>query len=532
MLLHGPLGQVGELVSAVGRRLHVAVEELRRAAAERGHVGGRSVARAADGAVATMEHATFLVYCIALGGLQVPSKPEANAAFRFSWAAAELLPAVSHVLLLCSEVCNGEGSAVGKKWGLTAAGDSSGQVQLAAATLWKLFWCSRRILTLTVPLLAKCSRAAAAGMEQASGRGGGSTNCDGSSSSSNNGVRSCGCGGGGSSGCNGRSNGSDGGGASGGAAADHALSGRGGSSGGSNSNSSRSGSDGGGSCGRGDGGRGGGRGSSSCCCCIGGGGRGGGSSSDDSSTSTSAAGDGRSARACAAATDHGMAWQQLLLRDLRLMELLEAAVELHSDETVAAFSAYSKEWITQQRGELAHVLALAAAAFPAEFRAAAGGVGAEGWAGPGTGTGTGAGTGAGAGAGEGAQTAVGGAGSGATVAAKGAAGMGLEPGAARGFSGAERGAGASSTAKPCISLAAMHEALRGGGFGEQLEVVERVLGGWDPTPGEAWDLVCSSSHDSCGLRHEHLEAPMPLLRPPAEARAAAAAAVAASLAAS
>ncbi len=548
VMLHGPLGQVGELVSAVGSQLRLAEEELRRATAAGWRHGGSDAKQAADGAAAIAEYALFLVFCIVLGGLQIPQKPDANAALRFSWAAAELLPAVSHVLLLCLEVCNEEGSAVGLGCGAVASGESSGGVQLAGTTLWKFYWCSGRILSFTVPLLAKCIRAAAAGTEQDAGRGGGGSNCgssssscsssccsSSSSSSSSNGVSSCGCGSGGSSGCNGGSNGSDGGGASGGVAADHGLSGGGGSCGGSNSNSSRSGSDGGGSCGRGDGGRGGGSGSSnsnSSCCDGGGGHGGGGGSSDDSSTSTSASSDGRSVRGCAAATDHGMVWRQLLLRDVRLMELLGAAVELHSEETVAAFLAYGKVWVDQQRAELAHVLALSAAAFPVELRAAVGRVGAEGGAGTGTGTGTGAGAGAGAGVGEGLQMAVGGAGAGAAVTAKGAAGVGLEPGAARGPSGAVRSAGASSTAKPCISLVAMHEALRGGAFGEQLEVVDRVLGGWDPTPDEVWDLVCSCCYDSCDIRREQLEALMPLMLPPAEARAAAAAAVAASSAAS
>ncbi len=441
VLLHGPLGQVAELVSAVGRRLRVVVEELRRAEAEGGHVAGRAVERAADAAVATMAYALYLVHCIVLEGLQAPPRPDANAALRFSWAAAELLPAVSHALLLCSKVCNGEGSAVGLERRTAAAEDSRPQLQTAGARLFEVLWSSGGILLFTVPLLARHSRAAAADMEQASGG-------DGGKGGGGDGSR-CGDGG-------------DGGASSGGS---------GSRSGSSDSISTSNGGQGGGACGR-------------------------------------------------AAADHDTPWRQLLLRDVRLMEVLGAAAELHSEETVAVVAELGDDmvnWLGQPRAKLAHVLPLAAAAFPAEFRAAVGGGGADGAAGAGTGTGTGAGTG------EGSRVAVGGAEAGATMSAKADAGAGLGTGIARGPSGAGRSAGGSSTARPCISPAAVHEALGTGAFGAQLGVVDRVLGGWDPTPGEVWDLVCSCCNQCCGLRREQLESLMPLLQTPAEARAAAAA---------
>ncbi len=452
VLLHGPLGQVGELVSAVGRRLRVVVEELRTAAAAGGHGGGRSVERAADGAVVSIGHATFLVYIIVREGLEAVPHPEANAALRFSWAAADLLPAVSALFLLCSEVCNGEGVAVGLGCGAAASEDSRARTRAAGARLCKLLWCSGRIHLLAVPLLAKHGRAGVADTEQASGGDGGR-----------------GCGGG-----------------------------------------KRSSTCGGGSGGRGDGG---------------------GSDGISSSNSTSSGGrSGGDVDGGGAAADPGTPWRQLLLRDVRLLELLGAVAELHSEQAVAAVAKYDEEmldWLDEPRSKLAHVLALAAAAFPAEFRAAVG----EGATRAGAGTGTGAGTGAGAGACEGLQMAVGGAGcaagSGTKMSAEAGALAGVEPGVARKSRGAERGDGGSSTAKPCISLAAVHEALRSGAFGEQLGVVDRVLGGWEPTPGEVWDLVCSCCHDSCGLRREQLEALMPLMLPPAEARAAVGAATAA-----
>ncbi len=354
------------------------------------------------------------------------------------WAAAELLPAVSHVLLLCS-VCNGEGAwGAGLRRPRTAR---RGEVQPAGAALSHILWLSGGILSFTVPLLAKHSLAAAANVEQYSvddgsggSGGGGNRSCGGSSI---NGGSSCGCG-----------------------------------------------SDGGGTCGGG------------------------------------------------AAADPGTPWRQLLLHEMQLTELLGAA-----GQTLAAVYGCGnaeQEWVDEPRAKLAHVLSLSAAAFPAEFRVAAGGVGAGAGAGLRAAVGR-AGGGAGAvavaGPGEGSRAADGAgeeAEAGARMASGADARAGVEPGVAREPGGIEGDTAGSSTARPCISLAAVHEALRGSAHGEQLGVVDRVLGGWDPTPGEVWDLVCSCCHDSCGLRREQLEALMPLMLPPAEARAAMAGDVAAS----
>ncbi len=503
VLLHGPLGQVAELVSAGGRRLRVVVGELRGAAeAARGAGGGRSVGRAADAAVATLGHALYLGFCTWAGGLEAPPRPDANAALRFSWAAAELLPAVSLALLLCSKVCNGESSAVGLGRRTGAMEGSRAQRRAAGARLFEVLWSSGRIFFLIAPLLAKHIWEAAAEMEQASGAGGGSgCSSSGSGDSSSGGSSSCSTArsGNGSSGdsssCSTARSGSGSSGGSSGSICGYSC----GSSGGSSSH-----------------------GGCSCKCGDGGG----------SSTTTSSGGQGGAARSGAAA-DSGTPWRQLLLRKVRLMELLGAAAELHSEETVSMLfkcGDAKQEWVDESRPVVAHALALSAAAFPAEFRAAVGGAGAA----AGTGTGTGTGTGAGPGAGEGPRVAVGGArgaaGAGAMMSAEADARAGLGTGTVRGPSGTVRSTGARSTARPCISMAAVHEALGTGAFGEQLGVVDRVLGGRDPTPGEVWDLVCSCCPDSCGLRREQLEVLMPLLMPPAEARAVLAVAAAAAAA--
>ncbi len=114
MLVHGPLGQVGELVSTVGRRLHLAVEELRRAAGggvRAGHRGGRSVERLLQVALAVMRSAdgwlTDCESCLEVYKRERSGKGEAGAAepgqesdsplaralgLRWSYTVAELLP--------------------------------------------------------------------------------------------------------------------------------------------------------------------------------------------------------------------------------------------------------------------------------------------------------------------------------------------------------------------------------------------------------------------------------------------------------
>ncbi len=175
----------------------------------------------------------------------------------------------------------------------------------------------------------------------------------------------------------------------------------------------------------------------------------------------------------------GAAWRQLLLHDVRLMELLGVGVEMLS-------SGAGQDWGVARDGRLepardvlrdslACTLDLAAVAFPAEFRAAAGGA--------------------------------------AAVAALEAAGR-------------SGGAGSSSAprcAPPCISFEGVYREL---GMGEDYTTVGRVLRGWDPTPGEAW-VRARDQWGWRGVPPGALEARLRLLVPPAEARAAVAAAAAA-----
>ncbi len=154
-------------------------------------------------------------------------------------------------------------------------------------------------------------------------------------------------------------------------------------------------------------------------------------------------------------------WLLLLLRDVRLMELLGAAVELHC-------TSQAQDHWPEMSASLAAVLPLAAAAFPAEFRAAAQGGG------------------------------------------EGAAG-GAKAGSTRG-----------------MAWAAPLRALGGVGLdsGRELEFVERVLRGWDPSPEEAWGTVRGAMVKSTRAPEETLLELLRNMLPPAEARAAAAEAAA------
>ncbi len=153
-------------------------------------------------------------------------------------------------------------------------------------------------------------------------------------------------------------------------------------------------------------------------------------------------------------------WRQLLLRDVRLMELLGAAGEIRiaGHQTLAVWDEMS--------ASLAAALQLTAAAFPAEFRAAVQGGG--------------------------------------------------EGGGAAGAGGMMHG----------IVWGSALASLPVGGSGGDGEpgVVGRVLGGWDPSPGEAWSAVRGTVGSSFGGVAEGtlLELLFDML-PPAEARAAAAA---------
>ncbi len=134
-LRFGPLGQVGELLAALGRRLRLAVEELRRAAA-RAVAGNAAAARGRGvGWLAEIAHEAMkysrsrLVDIMWMGsdglagaGSSQHEGPTAEAgagaeagaeagpsAVRLSYAAAELLPALSQGVLLCAELGPGRG---------------------------------------------------------------------------------------------------------------------------------------------------------------------------------------------------------------------------------------------------------------------------------------------------------------------------------------------------------------------------------------------------------------------------------------
>ncbi len=188
-----------------------------------------------------------------------------------------------------------------------------------------------------------------------------------------------------------------------------------------------------------------------------------------------------------------MVWRQLLLRDVRLMELLGAGVAMHGELSRAEAAVLLPPGLRHRpdvsllRNRLAATLQLAAFTFPAEFRAAVEGGAA-------------------------------------------AAGAKAEVGPA------EAGRGAAPSPRSCMSLAAVQavlelEAAQGGqgcGAGGDVgqEVLARVLAGWDPAPGEAWDLArrCTTMYE---LGLEEVVAVMCGMHHPEEARAAVAAAAAA-----
>ncbi len=386
VLQFGPLGQVGELVSAVGRRLRGAVGELRAAAvtlegggAEEGDgeralwlgntvrqavlytetcldtlllrwLNAHNEGAAADSAGPGTGHLT-----------QRPAAAAAQFPLRSSFALAELLPALSVGVRLCGELAASVagGGGRGRECGGGGAGDTAAKRCYAFGLIELVDGCCRgaaSALDCVVTLLAKLCQDAAVGP-----------------------LGSC-----------------DGGG--GGSAAPGAAGGSGGG------------------------------GSPSCAC--------------DSAP--------------------GAAWRQLLLRDVRLMELLGAGVAMHGELSRAAAAGLLPAGLQRCSdpstlcSRLAGTLPLAALAFPAEFRAAV-----EGGAGP-------AGAETGSGAGAGAET-------------------------------AEGGGGAGSSPRPCMPLAAVQAVLHlqaahgvrwpGRVGGEGMKAVARVLDGWDPAPGEAWDVA-------------------------------------------
>ncbi len=369
VLLFGPLGQVGELVSAAGRRLRLAAEELRRAAAvgdRAGGRGGRSVGflgKVARGA--SKFTADRLVQGLWQGFFEVPEPSGAGgeaqegaataaAALRVSYAACELLPVMCRTVLVCTEL------GLGKGEGAREGGDADEKlVNLANAIR-----CAAVALDYALLLLTRHSwEAAAAAAERQGGQAGG----DGSSAG--------------------------------------AAEGRG----------------------------------------VGG------------------------------ARDGCASWRQLLLRDMRLMEVLGAAVQLQASGAgqcqVLTHNGRPAHAPDVLGDNLAFTLSLAAATFPAEFRAAAGGADAA--------AATGAATGPTAGG---------------------------------------------SCAPPCISIEDACGVLE---MDDGDNVVSHVLRGLDPTPRDVWELACDQWSQRGVQQGAPLEARLRLLVPPAEAREAVAAAGAA-----
>ncbi len=183
-------------------------------------------------------------------------------------------------------------------------------------------------------------------------------------------------------------------------------------------------------------------------------------------------------------------WRQLLLWDIGLMELLGAAAAVHRMAAVAvaasgqlASAAGPGPVLPFLRRSLANALPLAAAAFPAEFRAAYDGCRA---------------------AAKGAEAPVCGAGEGAAAAPTGAAG------------------GPGAGARLCIAQADVAVLMAAwASEGGQLQVLDRVCDGWHPSPEEAWTLACRCWWGEPAGPEQ--EAALRLLLPPAEACAAMAA---------
>ncbi len=419
LLQFGPLGQVGRLVSAVGRRLCGAVGELRAAVMEGGVAGtdgGVRAQRLENGVRQAMAYTRTCLFVLFLSwhgaavtvaaGMDVPQEAAAHMAhrpggrahagsaaqfaLRSSLALAELLPALTVSVQLYAELLAGSGS------GGEGSGQGGGRAEAArevegegrepgcdARSTLQGYCAAVYALECATALLAKLCWEA--GREQHGG-GCSSGGCDAAAA-----------------------NGADAGG----------HGGAGGEGGG--------GGDGGG----------------------GGGGSGG-----------VAPGSG-----CRGAAD--TEWRRLLLRDVRLMELLGAGVALAQQQVYDGLPSDPDCCATQDvmRTSLCISLLLAALTFPAELRAAV--EGSDGAAGA-------AGTEAAAGAGAG----------------DGSGGPGARP--RRSMSLAVLRAVLAAEAEAGAQAAAGGDGGEGsspGGDGECLEVVVRVLGGWDPSPGEAWEVA-------------------------------------------
>ncbi len=414
LVAHSPLEQVGELVAAMGRRLRLAVEMVRRAAARAAAgnasaAGGRGVGWLAEVAQEAMKYSRSRLQDIMWmesdglrgAGSSQPEGPTADAgtgaepgaeagpsvppacpraapsAVRLSYAAAELLPALSQGVLLCAELGPGPG------WDAMRASAGDGIVEAAADFSLGGVSCAGTALACCNLLLAKHIMVA---LEEGPEGGAGD----------------------------------------------------------------RYGGSGGG-------------------------------------------GGGRDARA---------PWRQLLLRDVRLMELLGAGVRLlRWQERVAEEAAGYEKVIGELRDALSRVLPLAAAAFPAEFRAAMVGGGGD---------------------------AAAAAGSGPGVAAGGRAARTAGHGDA---AGAGTSVGRLPAAPRCIDLAVAREALEGleaEQGEEQLGVVTRVLGGWEPAAEELAEVARKYRYlEAYKDDPEDVEALLRAMEAPGEARRQVAAAVAA-----
>ncbi len=194
--------------------------------------------------------------------------------------------------------------------------------------------------------------------------------------------------------------------------------------------------------------------------------------------------DEAAATGATAAAGNGSPWRDLLLREVQLMQLLSAALEMYQVAATAPVVTHVYGEMhtlhAQLRALLSPALVLSAAAFPAEFRAAA-------------------------------------------AHALGAAAAG------------DSGAGPAGRAQPCISLPEVHAMLGSEGAdgvsSKESSYVGQVLGGLDPAPQEVFRLAvgyCWPGMQEPPARQAEL---LQMLQPPAEACSAVAAAGAAGTAA-
>ncbi len=423
-MLLGPLGQLSEFLSALGRRLRLAVEEVLAVAVGGGSLGpragpgsrggGRSVgwlvAVAYDVMMLTHSCLTKLFLRVMTGdvvGARVAVGPGGEAAaavasegaptaapqmvaVRPSLAVAELLPALSRCVVVCAEL----GRAGAVRCGATV--DGTADVMDVLLSSCSMLY-GGATLDYTALLLA---RYMTAGLPQGGGGGG---------------------------------------------------------------------NDGGGGSGSGGGGR-------DCSSDGGSGGTGGGCTDTQ--------------------------WREFLLRDVRLMELLGAAVELYDCAATAAGAPLSGGLASP----LVRTMCLAAAAFPGEFRAAF----------------------------ESGSPATPAATAGLAGSASAEAGAGGGGGVGRPMSTACRAVGAGGSGETRgsplrISLQPVRSLMLSRG-GAELEFLTRVFGGCDPAPETGQSLVRRYMAAFRQRVEGSTEALLQALLPPAEARGAVAAAAAAATA--